>query len=108
VYHFEGFGWRVFSKIPSRVQRLRSFHFLGQEQIARTPPADGVLASISRTRDGVGITGVSPLSPGVTHQPETIPCSILEALDLRKELDKWSVQSADVVDNCRSIAAVII
>jgi hypothetical protein len=28
VYHFEGGGWRFFSKIPSRVQRLRSLRFL--------------------------------------------------------------------------------
>jgi hypothetical protein len=92
-----------------RVQQLRSLRFLRQEQIAPTSPADGVLASISWTRDGVRITGVSPLSPGVTHLPETTPCSILEALDLRKELDKkWSVQSAYVVDNGRSITAAII
>ena len=83
VYHFEGFGWRVFSQIPSRVQRLHSLRFIRQEQMAHTPPADGVLASISRTRDGVRITGVSPLSPGATHHPESPPCSILEALDRR-------------------------
>jgi hypothetical protein len=88
VSHFEGCGWRVFSKIPSRVQRLCSLRFLRQEQIAPTSPADGVLATISRTRDGVRITGVTPLSPGVTYQPETTPCSIREALDLHKKLDK--------------------
>jgi hypothetical protein len=109
VYHFEGVGWRVFLKIPSRVQRQRSLRFLRQEHIAPTSPADGVLATISRTRDGVRITGVNPLSPGVTNQAETTPCSIHAALDLRKKLDKWSVQSADVVvDNGRSIAAAII
>jgi hypothetical protein len=68
----------------------------------------GVLATISRTRDGVRITGVNPLTPGGTNQAETTPCSIRAALDLRKKLDKWSVQSADVVDNGRSIAAAII
>jgi hypothetical protein len=108
VYHFEGGGWRVFSKIPARVQRLRSLRFLRQEHITPTSRADGVLATISRTRDGVRIKGVAPLSPGVTNQPETTPCFIRAALDLLKKLDKWSVQSADVVDNGRSIAAAII
>jgi hypothetical protein len=108
VYHFEGGGWRVFSKIPSRAQRLRSLRFLRQEHTAPTSPADGVLATISRTRDGVPIKGVNPLSPGVINQAETTLCSIRAALDLRKKLDKWSVQSADVGDNGRSIAAAII
>jgi hypothetical protein len=108
VYHFEGGGRWVFSKIPSRVQRLCSLRFLLQEHIAPTSPADGVLATISRTRDGVRITGVNPLSPGVTNKAKITPCSIRAALDLRKKLDKWSVQSADVVDNGRSIAAAII
>jgi hypothetical protein len=51
---------------------------------------------------------VSDVSPGATHQPETTPCSVRAALNLRKKLDKWYVQSADVVDNGHSIAAAII
>jgi hypothetical protein len=108
VYHFEGAGWRVFSKIPSRVQRLRSLRILRQEHISPTSPADGVLATIFRTRDSVRITCVNPLSPGVTNQADTTPGSFRAALDLRKTLDKWSVQSVDIVDNGRSIAAAII
>jgi hypothetical protein len=85
VYHFEGMGWRVFSKITSRVQRLRS--------IAPTTPDDEVvMASISRTRDGVRITGVNILLSGSTPPSEITSRSILGALGQHdEELDKWSV-----------------
>ena len=108
VYHFEGIGWRVFSMIPSRVQRLRSLRFLCQDHIAPTTPDDGIMASISRTSDGVRITGVDILPPGVPPPSEIPSRSILGALDQRTELDKWSVESVDVVDNGRSFAAAII
>jgi hypothetical protein len=108
VHHFADFAWRVFSKILSHVQCLHSLRFLHQEKISPTSPADGVQASISPTSDGVRITGVSILPPGVTPQSESTSCSILGALDQRKELDKWSVQSVNVVDDGCPIAAAII
>jgi hypothetical protein len=99
VYHFEGIGWRVLSKIPSHVQRLLQLRFLRQEQF---------VPSISPTRDGVWITGVIILPSGVTSPLESTSCTILNALDQRKELDKWSLQSASLVDNGRFMAAAII
>ena len=108
VYHFEGMGWRAFSKIPSRVQRLRSLRFIRQEHMAPSFPADSVMASVSRTRAGIRLTGLN-LSPPTASVPQgPTPTTILDALNNCPDLDKWAVQSVDVVDNGRSIAAAII
>ena len=108
VYHLEGLGWRVFSKTPSRVQRLRSIRFLRQELVSPTVPADAVMASVSRTPLCVRVTGLN-LSPALasTALTENQP-TILGALDQRPLQDKWSVQSSDIVDNGSFIAAAII
>lgn len=89
------------------MQCLRSLRFLQQGHIAPTTP-DNEVASISQTRDGVRITSVNILPPGATSPSEITSCSILGALRQGKELDKWSLQSANVVDNGCSIVAAII
>jgi hypothetical protein len=99
--------WRVFSKQPSRVQRLRSLRFIRQD-IITTLPGEASMASIVRTSTGVRITGINevpPLAPPITALP---PATILEALDQRDVHDKWAVQSVDTVDNGRSLAASIL
>jgi hypothetical protein len=108
IYHCSRSGWQVFSKMPSRVQRLRSLRFLHTDLAEDSLPHDAVMATISCTSQGVKLTGAAVPTAQVTTPPETLPTSLLEALEAEAKADQWDVNSLHVIDNGRALAAAIL
>jgi hypothetical protein len=53
------------------------------------------------------ITSINVSPPSASPTMDTLPDTVLGALDLQHELDKWSVQLVDVVYNSLSMAVGI-
>jgi hypothetical protein len=64
--------------------------------------------SISCTPQGVKLTGAAVPTAQVTTPPETLPTSLLEALEAEAKADQWDVNSLHVIDNGRALAAAIL
>jgi hypothetical protein len=81
IYYREGTEWRVYSKIPTRVQRLRSIRFLRTDIMEDAVPIDSVLATITRTSEGAKLTGIADQTAAVEATPPPTPPTLLsEAL----------------------------
>ena len=111
IYHREDTGWRVYSKQPSRVQRLRSLRFVRSEIIENELP-DGVdtMATVSSSPTVIKITGTCAVTPATGMLPVPVPIqeSLEEALDATDTADRWAVESVSIKDNGRSLAAAIL
>jgi hypothetical protein len=106
LYHREGGRWAVYSKVPSRVRRLRSLKFIKQFQFANDLPSDCQPASAQRApQQRMQITGLGEFADPIPVPDE--PTTVEEALRLRSRGDRWAVATLDNNDNGQSVAQAI-
>ena len=107
LYHREGARWAVYSKIPSRVCRLRSLKFIKQFQFSDSLPSDSQPASVQpAANQRMQITGLGMFADKVPTP--ALATMINDALLLRPRGDRWAVDVLGNNDNGRSVAMAIL
>jgi ribonuclease HI len=107
VYHKEGAKWAVYSRVPTRVRRLRSLKFLKQFRFEDTLPNDAKPASIARCANNrLSVTGVGEFDEEIPRAER--PTNLDMALAQRPLNDQWAVSVIDHSDQGISVARAII
>jgi hypothetical protein len=98
IYHKEGERWMAYSKIPSRVRRLRSKKYRRCFQNESSAPADSVPITVTTNPNdaSVSITGIGHFDDTVPYAEH--PTTLSDALELRVAEDRWAVDKTA----CRS------
>ena len=111
VYHYENLGWRGYSRISRRSQRVRLQKFIKRDDILEEDlPEDARIATIERSQiqDLVRLTGIGEVDDDTQPDAEEHPTTIVDALLQQPEADQWAVESLDCTDNGMSMAEAII
>jgi hypothetical protein len=108
IYHKEGERWMAYSKIPSRVRRIRSKKYRRCFQSESASPVDSVPITVTKNSNdaSVSITGMGRFDDMEPHAEH--PTSLSDALDQHVQADKWAVDKIDCGDGGRNVALAII
>ena len=106
IFHLEGARWAVYSKVPSRVQRLLSKKFQQQFCFTDILPDDASPISISRSNTRIQITGIGAFDEEIPT-PEH-PSTIEEALTQQPARDHWAAKAVKCTVNGLSVAMAIL